>query len=504
MISYSYVNGLPTNVPLFDPFNAYESEVDEIMDDLIMAYTEYEQAISDYNLDITFLEAGDDKKAENVSEKHSNVVDKIGKAIIDIGKKALAFINNIISKIQESIFANKSDMQKISAMCKKNPSVADDINEAFKNGNLQVADIKSINELEKAYTDIMKAAKEKDVDPDSLKGKWNAAKKKFSNIGESDIAKGVIGVGMVAGGIITIAKLPDIIVGFSQIKQNIQKAKDEAETVAVNLEKSKLSLKYDQDTYDYRVGKAKSDSIIAKNNAKQSTDTLDDNITKSKSEAIIAKNNAKKSGATLSADISKAKSDARNSALNYEVNTKTAGNTISKAKSDSTIAKNNAKKSGATLSADISKAKSDARNSALNYEVNTKTAGNNIKTSKHNRKAAKNKAKLSKKELNDFHSISDYLTSSYNDYDILEDGYMIESSSASLSQTITMIYSEMCKILTQAAHFNFTNLMKARAIIGKSINAGVEAYNKDPNEKKGLPDRIKNKYGKKDDDDDLD
>ena len=454
MISYSYVNGLPTNVPLFDPFNAYESEVDEIMDDLIMAYTEYEQAISDYNLDITFLEAGDDKKAENVSEKHSNVVDKIGKAIIDIGKKALAFINNIISKIQESIFANKSDMQKISAMCKKNPSVADDINEAFKNGNLQVADIKSINELEKAYTDIMKAAKEKDVDPDSLKGKWNAAKKKFSNIGESDIAKGVIGVGMVAGGIITIAKLPDIIVGFSQIKQNIQKAKDEAETVAVNLEKSKLSLKYDQDTYDYRVGKAKSDSIIAKNNAKQSTDTLDDNITKSKSEAIIAKNNAKKSGATLSADISKAKSD--------------------------------------------------ARNSALNYEVNTKTAGNNIKTSKHNRKAAKNKAKLSKKELNDFHSISDYLTSSYNDYDILEDGYMIESSSASLSQTITMIYSEMCKILTQAAHFNFTNLMKARAIIGKSINAGVEAYNKDPNEKKGLPDRIKNKYGKKDDDDDLD
>ena len=67
-----------------------------------------------------------------------------------------------------------------------------------------------------------------------------------------------------------------------------------------------------------------------------------------------------------------------------------------------------------------------------------------------------------------------------------------------------MIYSEMCKILTQAAHFNFTNLMKARAIIGKSINAGVEAYNKDPNEKKGLPDRIKNKYGKKDDDDDLD
>ena len=207
MISYSYVNGSVAEIPYFDSYNTYESEVNEIIDNVSMSYFEYANAINEYNVDVEFYEAGDDKKAGAVASANSNFVDKIGKAIIEVGKKALVFINNIITKIQESLFANKSDMAKVSALCKKNPSAADDINKAFRDGNLQVADLKSLQELEKSYLELIKEARQQDADPDSIKAKWATAKKKFGDLENSDIVKGVLTIGKVAGAIATIATL---------------------------------------------------------------------------------------------------------------------------------------------------------------------------------------------------------------------------------------------------------------------------------------------------------
>lgn len=225
MISLNYINGYGCDLPAFDPFNVLESDINNIISDLAVAYNEYKEAVSEYNMGIEFFEEADEDKKTEATEKKTNFVDKIGKAVIEIGKKAVAFINNIIKKIQESTFANKSDLQKIAALCKQNPDMKDSINEAFKSGNLQVADLKSISELEKAYDEVMKLSRQQDIDPETLEGKWNSAKKKFGNMDQDDIIKGVI---TASTAITAIASIPTAISTIATIKAKIIKANADA------------------------------------------------------------------------------------------------------------------------------------------------------------------------------------------------------------------------------------------------------------------------------------
>lgn len=303
MISSSYVNGSIVDIPAYDPFNLFESEIDTIMDTVNTAYLEYKAAIDEYNLSVEFFEASDDAKKDNVSGAKTNFVDKLGSAIIEVGKKALAFINNIISKIQDSLFGNKSDMAKVSALCKKNPDMADDINKAFREGKLQVADLKNIKELEDAYDEIMRLAKQENVDPNTLRGKWAAAKKKFGNLSESDIIKGATtAVGVAAAGtglVLSIGKLPEAIYNIKHFKEvmkdktelaelTLSKARDSAEEAKIKLDTAKKSAALSDETNKYKLSEAKYKEAKAKDEAE--TASMNKGITASKVVKSIADN----------------------------------------------------------------------------------------------------------------------------------------------------------------------------------------------------------------------
>lgn len=420
MISLSYINGSNMEIPAYDPFKVFESDLNDILDAVNTAYNEYHEAMNEYNLEVEFLESGDDVKLETAEEKKTNFVDKIGAAIIEVGKKAVAFINNIITKIQESLFANKSDMQKVSALCKKNPGMADEINKAFKEGNLQVTDLKSIKELESAYDEIMRLAKQENVDPNTLKGKWANAKKKFGNMSEADIIKGVtatIGVATAASVlVINLGKLPEAISNIKNFKQNaadktelanlaLEKARNDAEKSRVQLDEAKR-----QHAMSQKIDSARLDSERFK--AKNAKDNEINKLNKQKAQI----------------DLDEAK-------RRQSMNTKIDANKLSESKDRA------------------SKAADDAEISKMNKGLTASKLVGQI---------AKNVAGTTKESVEDL---------TFDD-----NGYLTESASDALKGVIATIHADMMKVYTTLANFNYKNIGKAKAIIA----AAIRGYEKTP------------------------
>lgn len=199
MISLSYVNGVEANLPQFDPLIKLESEFDEIIDSLDAVFNEYNNAVYDNELYKEFMEAEDKEKSEKIEKANKNIIDKIGQAVIDVTKKAIAFIQNIINKLKDISINNKINTNKLDKaiaileknpdLIKNNPSIKDKIMDAYASGNLKPADLKGLAELDKTFEEIMHMSKKADIDPKTLRGKWELAKEKAANIDKATVVK---------------------------------------------------------------------------------------------------------------------------------------------------------------------------------------------------------------------------------------------------------------------------------------------------------------------------
>ena len=108
-----------------------------------------------------------------------NIFTKVGEFVIGIFNKIKELIDKSIAKLKELTFKNKTTVQKVELLVKKHPTFKDEIIKSFNEGMLDFNDIKSLKELESAYDEIVKMSNKKDVDPKSLRGKWEKAKEKF-------------------------------------------------------------------------------------------------------------------------------------------------------------------------------------------------------------------------------------------------------------------------------------------------------------------------------------
>lgn len=178
MISIGYVNN--TLTPMTDAFfKEYTAEINDLYDDI--NFTCCEMALVEERVDIEQEITGsvNDTLMLEYEEKKKNFFQKIGEAIITIFEKVRAAIQSAIDKVKEIAFGSKSDLQKLDALIKKHPELKDEVVCAFNSGALDMKDIKSLKELDDAFEEVMRMSKEKDIDPNTLKGKWEKAKKKF-------------------------------------------------------------------------------------------------------------------------------------------------------------------------------------------------------------------------------------------------------------------------------------------------------------------------------------
>jgi hypothetical protein len=214
------------------------------MDDVNTALAEYNMEIARSNIfyDV-FGEAApekDKKPSPAMEQKKKNVFERIGETVIKLFKKFSEMIDKIISHLKEGSFARKSNIQKLELLLKEHPELKKEALGAFNEGAINMSDFKSLKELDAAFDEIVKMSKKEDVDPNSLKGKWEAAKKKIANSNNSWIINGAKAATVVIGAAVAVKTF-----GPSIAKAQNEFQKNKAENAERNMEYLKILKKED-------------------------------------------------------------------------------------------------------------------------------------------------------------------------------------------------------------------------------------------------------------------
>ena len=131
--------------------------------------------------DLEFFDEYTSESAEYIREGVTAAIKKIGDKIIEIVKRCKKFIKDKLSDLKNLKWRMSSDEKKIDTAIAKNPALADDIKIAIADGNIKISDIKDIKTFYDEVENIMNDMKKDQINPKSLKGRFEKAKKKLAN-----------------------------------------------------------------------------------------------------------------------------------------------------------------------------------------------------------------------------------------------------------------------------------------------------------------------------------
>lgn len=184
MISVSFVNNtiqpIKVNDSLIDIFNTVresENSISLLVGDYISSM-ENNMLNEAVGLDVITEDA--------MAEKRKGIFDKIGEATMAVFKKIQDFIQKIVRAFKDLIYRLSPVEKKLDMVIKENPELANKVLAEIDSGNLSVMDLKNLNEVDKMYNDILEAAKRKEIDDKTLRGKFEKFKMKFDSIIDSN------------------------------------------------------------------------------------------------------------------------------------------------------------------------------------------------------------------------------------------------------------------------------------------------------------------------------
>ena len=190
MISMAYVNGDRPVLLASDPYLLLERAIAQSNAEIEEAVSSFINISEYYTFESELMGELDEEKSLFMESKGKNIFEKIGNAIIEIFKKLGDLIKSVKQKFKDMRFKTKGAIEKIDIVCKDNPELKDKVICAYNKGDLKVADIKTMKEMESAIDEIFKLARQKDVDPKTLRGKFEALKKKAKESDKSAIVQG--------------------------------------------------------------------------------------------------------------------------------------------------------------------------------------------------------------------------------------------------------------------------------------------------------------------------
>lgn len=114
----------------------------------------------------------------------------LGQKIIEIIERMKNYISDKIADWKQNRWTKKSKEQKLREIERAAPGKIDDIRVALTNGDLEFATFKDLNDFLNNVDSILDEIAKKNVDPKSIRGKWENTKKKFLN--NQDVFKNVI------------------------------------------------------------------------------------------------------------------------------------------------------------------------------------------------------------------------------------------------------------------------------------------------------------------------
>ena len=181
MISAAYINNGCVDSFFEKAFEQYENDVNSLISEARKSYVDLRS-----NTDLIMLESEIMGELENsqtaiLEAEGQNFVKKIGQTIISLFESFVKFVDSIVQKLKDFNFRLKSNEKKMNYLVKNHPELTKEkIQLLADEGGLDFSDFKSLAELDKEFFQIVEMSKKADVSPDSLKGKWEAAKKKLN------------------------------------------------------------------------------------------------------------------------------------------------------------------------------------------------------------------------------------------------------------------------------------------------------------------------------------
>ena len=181
MISIDYINSGHTI--LFDDSNYCGEFLDYLKEsekDIASILVSHKINMSKVLMESSIMDYDYNNYNDFFENENKNFIQKIGASIIAMVKKFNEMINKAIQKIKDISFRFKSNDKKMKELIKKHPELGKEkIKILCDEGALDFSDMTSLSKLDKAFDDILEMSKKANVDPKSLKGRWEAAKEKY-------------------------------------------------------------------------------------------------------------------------------------------------------------------------------------------------------------------------------------------------------------------------------------------------------------------------------------
>ena len=242
MISVSFVNNtiqpIKVNDSLIDIFNTVresENSIHLLVGDYISS-VENNMLNEAVGLDVITEDA--------MEEKRKGVFEKIGEATMAVFKKIQEFIQRIVRALKDLIYRLSPVEKKLDMITKENPELANKVLAEIDAGNISIIDLKNLKEVDQMYEDILDAAKRKEVDEKTLRGKVEKFKMKFDALIDPN-SKAVKRIQNVAA-IVTAATV--IITAKTLLEKNRKTSLDAGEASARYFNSFRKTVKEMEDT----------------------------------------------------------------------------------------------------------------------------------------------------------------------------------------------------------------------------------------------------------------
>ena len=242
MISAAYINNGCVDSFFEKAFEQYENDVNSLISEARKSYVDLRS-----NTDLIMLESEimgelDNSQTAILEAEGQSFVKKLGQTLISLFESFVKFVDSIVQKVKDFNFSLKSNEKKMNALVKNHPELAKEkIQLLADEGGLDFSDFKSLADLDKEFFQIVEMSKKADIDPNSLKGKWEAAKKKL-NMQDSTV-KTVAGVASAATATIGLA------LAIKKFKGDVAKSQKDAITSKETIRRAKAAA-YDAITED--------------------------------------------------------------------------------------------------------------------------------------------------------------------------------------------------------------------------------------------------------------
>ena len=182
MIRYDYIHEFDLFDDVTRAINISESTCKELLN-------EYQLKCDELRLQ-SFFESDDDIF---YAEGARQVVEGIGTAVEKMIDKVIEMIKKVADTFNEFIWNRKSDAQKMEIILKKHPNLANEIKFAWERGDLNIKDIKSLQDLMDGSYDLLDKLNKGKIEPSKAEEHFNKLVSKWQKYGKPivEIAAGV-------------------------------------------------------------------------------------------------------------------------------------------------------------------------------------------------------------------------------------------------------------------------------------------------------------------------